>query len=310
MVQIPNLVQDLSLRSQTNAVMIDTARFTLEQFNRFFSTANPAPAKLAAQLASYSAAYDRLNSSYAMQMKSLDTAQISSLDSEGDQLFYAVTGTVDAFMRMTFDAEKQRKAEVFSAFIRKFSIDTRENMISEWSKIQQACEEWAGSAALQEAATALGLSGAMARLQTIAATLRQTITQRSEDAPQAQAMKQAREAFYPEYRALILLLNSFAAVDDDPARFSQLVGTLNRNIDYVRIHAMSDSSAAGTSANSGNSGTGSGGSSNSENNGNNENPGTGSSGSGDNENNSGGGSSTPTTPTDPTEPVVGEGDEG
>lgn len=72
---------------------------------------------------------------------------------------YAVTGTVEAFMRMTFDAEKQRKAQVFNEFIRKYKIDTRENMISEWSKIQQACEEWSESAVLQEAATALDWPG-------------------------------------------------------------------------------------------------------------------------------------------------------
>lgn len=264
MVQIPALVQELNLRNQTNAVIIDTARFTIEQFNLFFTASNPAPAKLASQLANCSAAYGRMNSSYAVQVKSLDTADIKNLDTEGDQLVYAVTGTVEAFMRMAFDPEKQRKAQVFNEFFRKYNIDTRENMISEWSKIQQACEEWSETTALQDAATALGLAGAMARLQEVATTLRQTITQRSAEAPEAQAMKNAREAFYPEYRTLILLLNSFAAVDDDPTRFSQLIGTLNRNIDYVRIHAMSGTSAAGTS------GTGGGGSSTTDP----ENPGT------------------------------------
>ena len=258
MVPIPILVQDFNLRNLTNAVVIDTGKFTIDQFNLFFTASNPAPAKLAQQLASSSSAYDRMNAAYALQMKSLDTADISSLDSEGDQLVYAVTGTVEAFMRMAFDAEKQRKAQVFNEFWRKYKIDAKENMISQWSKIQQACEEEAGSAELQAAAEALGLTGAMARLSAIATELRQKITERSAEAPEAQAMKNAREAFYPEYRALILLLNSFAAVDDDPTRFSQLISTLNKNINYVRIHAMAGGSAAGTSNSGGGDGSSTG----------------------------------------------------
>ena len=306
MVPIPILVQELNLRNQTNAVIIDTARFTIEQFNLFFTPSNPAPAKLALQLTSCTSAYDRMNASYAIQVKSLDTADIKGLDTEGDQLVYGVTGTVDAFKRMTFDAEKQRKAQVFDLFFRKYGIDPKENMISQWSKIQQACEEWSGSAELQDAATALGLAGAMARLSQIATTLRQKITDRSAEAPEAKAMQNAREAFYPEYRTLRLLLNSFAAIDDDPTRFSQLIGTLNRNIDYIRIHAMSSSSAAGTS------GQGGGGSTTSpENTDTPENPGT-----GDNQ----GGGTTPTNPTTPENPDTpdnpgtggtgGTGDEG
>lgn len=300
MVQIPTLVQELNLRNQTNAVIMDTARFTIEQFNLFFTASNPAPAKLTSQLADCRSAYDRMNASYAMQMKSLDTSEIKSMDDEGDQLVYAVTGTVEAFMRMTFDAEKQRKAQVFNEFIRKYKIDTRENMISEWSKIQQACEEWAESAVLQEAATALGLAGAMARLQAIATTLRQTITQRSAEAPEAQAMQKAREAFYPEYRTLILLLNAFAAVDEDATRFSQLIGTLNRNIDYVRIHAMSGTSASGGSGTGGSGTSGGtstdGGSTDPGTTTDPENPGTG-----------GGGSTDPGTTTDPENPGTGGG---
>ena len=242
---IPSLVVDVALTRMSNAVVVDTGKFTIDQFNLFFTPSNPAPAKLARQLVSGSYAYDRLNAAYALQMKSLDTEDIANLDKEGDQLVYAVTGTVEACMRMAFDAEKQRKAQVFNEFWRKYKVDAKENMIAEWSKVQQACEEEAESAELQAAAEALGLTGAMARLAAIAAELRQKITERSAEAPEAQAMKNAREAFYPEYRALILLLNSFAAVDDDPTRYSQLIGTLNRNINYIRIHAMNSGPAAG-----------------------------------------------------------------
>ena len=46
MVEIPILVQDFNLRNLTNAVIVDTAKFTRDQFNQFFTSSNPAPAKL------------------------------------------------------------------------------------------------------------------------------------------------------------------------------------------------------------------------------------------------------------------------
>ena len=57
-------------------------------------------------------------------------------------------------------------------------------------------------------------------------------------------MKQAREAVYPEYRALILLLNAFAVTDSEPDRYAALIFQLNNNIDYVKIHAMTKGTAS------------------------------------------------------------------
>ena len=62
--------------------------------------------------------------------------------------------------------------------------------------------------------------------------------------PAQQQMKQARLAAYPEYKALIQILNAFAITDDERSyEYGELIKTLNGNIDYVRIHAMSKSAA-------------------------------------------------------------------
>ena len=248
MEQIPNLVQELALNRTTNAVCISVGKYTLDQFDEFFTPQNPAPAKLARQLVSYRGRYTALDDVYAQQLKAEETESIASLDTEGDQLVYAVKGMVDAYRRMDFDSEKKSAATRFHEFFRKHRIDPTENMISEWSKIEQFCGEWNATPSLQADAQTLGLTAAMTRLAAIEVELRQQMTARNDAAPEAQAVKKAREALYPEYRALILLLNSFAAVSDDPQAYALLISRLNKNIDYVRQHAMSG--GGGSSSNS------------------------------------------------------------
>ena len=254
MENIPTLVQELALQRATNAVCISVVKYTIDQFDEFFTQENPAPAKLARQLLSCRGRYGVLDDVYAQQLKAEETEAISNLDKEGDQLVYGVKGVVDAYRRMDFDTEKKAAAGRFYTFMRKHRIDPTENMISEWSKIQQFTDEWSNTSSLQADAATLGLTGAMTRLAAIEVELRQLMTSRNDAAPEAQAVKNAREALYPEYRALILLLNSFAVVDDDPQAYALLINRLNKNIDYVRQHAMASGSGSSSSSSNGQSG--------------------------------------------------------
>lgn len=239
MEQIPVLVDELGVARLQNAVYVGLMKFTLDQMNNEFDVDNPAPGKLGLQLTSYTAAYNVLNNAYALQMKRMETADIAALDSEGDQLIYGVKGMLEATLRMTYDQERMQKAQVFNEFVRKYRLDPTENMLAEWSKVQQMTEEWAGNAHLRMCGEALGLNGPMTRLQAIADEIRRLMTERNAATPEAQAMKQARAAMDDEYRALILILNSYAVVDSDTERFNVLIRALNKNIEYIRKHAMS-----------------------------------------------------------------------
>ena len=139
---------------------------------------------------------------------------------------------------MTYLPAKKQAGDRTMVFLKKYRLDVRENMVSEWSKMQQLCEEAAGSAAIGADMATLGLTDVMARLTEIAALLRQKLTERSAQMPAQQAMKQARETIYPEYRVLIQLLNAFALIDQNAERYNVLISALNANIDYVKIHAM------------------------------------------------------------------------
>ena len=155
MENIPNLVQELNLRNTTNAVCISVVKYTIDQFDEFFTQENPAPAKLARQLVSCRARYSALDDVYAQQLKADETEEIAGLDKEGDQLVYGVKGLVDAFRRMDFDSEKKSAAGRYYTFMRKHRIEPTENMIAEWSKIQQFTAEWVASPSLQADAETL-----------------------------------------------------------------------------------------------------------------------------------------------------------
>lgn len=244
-----------------NAVLVGTMKFTLDQFDLFFNTQNPAPTRLAAQLAEFRNSYDGLNAAYALTRESLLTVDISGLDDEGDQLYMGAKDTVEGARRMTYVQARKQAGDRLWIFMKKYDVNVKENMISEWSKLQQMTEEANNSATLTADLATLGLTEMWARLTEIATLLRDKLTERSGELPALQAMKQAREAIYPEYRLLIELLKAYARIDADIHRFDTLVSILNNNLDYVRIHAMKDGgSTVGqggsgeTPANSGSSG--------------------------------------------------------
>lgn len=243
MVNIPTLVQDLALTKLTNSVYVGTMKFTIDTVEAFvlsLPSEHPDVEMVAEQLREAKKAYQTLDAAYKLTLRSALTDEIAALDAEGDQVFLAVKEMVAAALRMTFDAEKMRQAQVYSEFLRKYKVNVQENMISEWSKLQQLCEEAASTEALTQAEAALGLTAAMDRLTAIAAQIRQKITQRSGELPEAEQMKKARAAMDPEYKALIVVINSSAVFTTNPA-YNNVIKTLNGNINYVRIHAMSKS---------------------------------------------------------------------
>ena len=245
MIQIPEQVKDAPIVRMKNAVLVGTMKFTLDRFDASFDAEeNPAPPRLAAQLAEFRTSYEALNTAYALTRESLITQDIAALDEEGDQLYLGLKETVEGARRMTYMPARKEAGDRLLVFLKKYRIDVRENMIEEWSKLQQMTEEADGDVLVRQDIATLGLTDLMTRLTAIAAELRQKMTERSAGLPAQKAMKQAREAVYPEYRALILLLNAFAVTDSEPDRYAALIFQLNNNIDYVKIHAMTKGTAS------------------------------------------------------------------
>ena len=248
MVNIPILIPEFGIARLTNSVYVGTMKFTIDTVVAFlgeFPSEHPDVVLVTEQLAEMRKAYQTLDAAYALTLRSAVTDEIAALDAEGDQVFLAVKEMVAAAMRLTFDTEKLRHAQVYSEFLKKYKVNVQENMISEWSKIQQLCEEAAASQTLTQAEAALGMTAAMDRLTAIATQIRQKITQRSGELPEAEQMKKARAAMDPEYRAMITVINA-SAVFTRNTSFDNLIKTLNGNLNYVRIHAMSKTAAGDT----------------------------------------------------------------
>ena len=291
MISTPTLVQEAPIVRMTNSVLVGTMKFTLDQFDANFNSQNAAPARLAAQLTEYRDRYNTLNSAYALTRESLITLDIQGLDEEGDQLFIGMKETVEGARRMTAVPARKQAGDRLWVFMKKYGIDVKENMISEWSKQQQMTEEANNSAQLTADLATLGLTEMWARLTEITTMLRDKLTERSGELPAQKAMKQAREAIYSEYRLLIQLLNAYALVDSDVHKFDALISTLNNNIDYIRVHAMTNGGS--TQGNGGTTPTTPD---------NPDNPGT-----GDNTGGGGTGTTTPTNPDTPSDPGTGGG---
>jgi hypothetical protein len=241
MIQKVLSVQDVPVARMTNSVLVGTMKFTLDQFEQFFTIQNPAPARLAAQFAEFTASYKALNEAYALTRESLVTVDIQGLDTEGDQLFIGLKETIEGARRMTVVPTRKQAGDRLQVFIKKYQVDVKENMVSEWSKLQQMTEEGNNSTQITQDLATLGLTELWARLTEIAAELRAKLTERSAELPAQQSMKLARETVAAEYRMLIDVLNAYALIDNDLHRFDSLISTINNNIYYVRVHAMAKS---------------------------------------------------------------------
>lgn len=80
MIQIPEQVKDAPIVRMKNAVLVGTMKFTLDRFDASFDAEeNPAPPRLAAQLAEFRTSYDALNAAYALTRESLITQDIAAL---------------------------------------------------------------------------------------------------------------------------------------------------------------------------------------------------------------------------------------
>ena len=103
MIQIPEQVKDAPIVRMKNAVLVGTMKFTLDRFDASFDAEeNPAPPRLAAQLAEFRTSYEALNTAYALTRESLITQDIAALDEEGDQLYLGLKETVEGARRMTY----------------------------------------------------------------------------------------------------------------------------------------------------------------------------------------------------------------
>ena len=223
---------------QTHFVGLMT--FTKDQYLGFFTQENPAPAKVAEQWAVFLPAYNVLNEAYQFDKYSLDTGKLKKADDDCDHLFMAVKKMTQAQKAFEFNLPVKEAAERMMVCIDKYDINVEEDYLGENNKLQQMLEEINNSPSLTADAQTLGLTPALGQLSTSVTLMRTLLTQRGMAAPSKGAMKAARAAMEEAYRWLIVIINAATLMDENPSRFSNFILALNRNIDYLRVHALTN----------------------------------------------------------------------
>ena len=221
---------------QTHFVGLMT--YTKEQFAAFFTTANPAPVKLAAQLTVFNQKYDALDAAYRVNHYSLDTEKLKKADEDCDHTVMGMKKMTAAQQTFDFNPPVKEAADRMMLCIDKFDIDVAEDYLGENNKLQQFVHEIETSEQLTADVQTLGLQPSLTQLKEKVTLMRDLLTQRGLAQAPKGVMKAARAAMEPEYRWLIAALNAYTFVDENPQRFASLISVLNNNIDYLRIHAL------------------------------------------------------------------------
>ena len=236
-------VQNVPLSYLKLTHFVGLMTFTKDQYLGFFTQENPAPAKVAAQWALFQSAYNVLNNAYQFDKYSLDTERLKKTDDDCDHVFMAVKKMTQAQQAFEFNASVKDAADRMMVCIDKYRIDVEEDYLGENNKLQQLIEDISTSPSLTADAQTLGLTSALAQLSDLVTQMRTLLTQRGMAAPSKGAMKAARATMEDAYRWLIVIINAATMMDDNPNRFSNFILALNRNIDYLRVHALTNGGA-------------------------------------------------------------------
>ena len=225
---------DFGIRQPDNSLFMGLVTFSKTACAAFFTTENPAPAKLAAQLTVFDACYDRLNRAYRPVQTANETKLIHDADAKCDKLYMAMRQATEPQTRFDFDPTRQSQALLVWNNMNKYRIDVNENMQSENNKLQQLCEDFDSDAALMAAAEAIGVAQYVSQLKAAVLELRQLLTQRHDSRQDIGEMKAARAAMEPEWKLLCRLINAYALTDENEHRFDPLITTINRELEDLR----------------------------------------------------------------------------
>ena len=289
-------VQNVPLSYLKLTHFVGLMTFTKDQYLGFFTQENPAPAKVAEQWAEFLSAYNVLNEAYQFDKYSLDTGKLKKTDDDCDTTFMAVKKMTQAQQNFEFNLPVKEAADRMMVCIDKYDIDRAEDYLGENNKLQQMLEEINNSPSLTADAQTLGLTSALAQLSTLVTLMRTLLTQRGMAAPSKGAMKAARAAMEEAYRWLIVIINAATMMDANPSRFSNFILALNRNIDYLRVHALTNGGATDGSGSNSNGSNGSNGQNGSNEGGETPDPGTGGNDGGQQGGGQQGGGETPVNP--------------
>ena len=228
------------------------------RFANFFTAQNPAPARVAAQLACFNAAIAAEDGFFKISTKSDLTPLIQEWDTKRDNNTSSLRAMAQAFALNPADAQKQADGQRVLDLMRHYALSNDDNYENQGSKTLQFCQAIDGSTTNTAAITNIGATAFYQGLKEANEQCRALIDQRNlerSEAPQ-QTMVDLRAKTEAEYRDLIFITNAYAMTNDDIHAWDPLLNVLNEDINYYEktVFAGNGSSSGNNGGNSGEGG--------------------------------------------------------
>ena len=230
------LVPFLDLTHFPNDLHLQLNQTQDEQMDAEFDVDNPAPGKLAQAIADHKAAVATENSAYIVSRSSEYTEQIAEQDSIRDTKIDEATGIANAMAKVASLPAMQQAAQVWLRGWNVYKPNPKSAYEAETTAIQQWYEDYQADADQQQAARTLGIEQIIADMVAANNEVHRLIVLRENTQGQQQntsiSLKDARQATDKAYKWMILCLNSYKVIDQDPGRFTVVTSNLIAQQEY------------------------------------------------------------------------------
>ena len=230
------LVPFLDLTHFPNDLHLQFNQTQDEQMDAEFDVDNPAPGKLATAIADHKAAVATENSAYIVSRSSEYTEQIAEQDAIRDTKIDEATSVANAMAKVASLPQMQQAAQVWLRGWNVYKPNPKSAYEAETTAIQQWYEDYQADADQQQAARTLGIEQIIADMVAANNEVHRLIVLRENTQGQQQntsiSLKDARTATDKAYKWMILCLNSYKVVDQDPDRFTTVTSNLIAQQEY------------------------------------------------------------------------------
>lgn len=230
------LVPYIDLGNFPNDLHLQLNQTQDEQMDAEFDVDNPAPGKLAQAIADHKAAVATENSAYIVSRSSEYTEQIAEQDAIRDTKIDEATSVANAMAKVASLPAMQQAAQVWLRGWNVYKPNPKSAYEAETTAIQQWYEEYQADPDQQQAARTLGIEQIIADMVAANNEVHRLIVLRENTQGQQQntsiSLKDARQATDKAYKWMILCLNSYKVIDQDPDRFTVVTSNLIAQQEY------------------------------------------------------------------------------
>lgn len=222
------------------------------RFANFFTSENPAPARVATQLACFNAALTAEDDFFKVITKSNLTPLIEEWDRKRDNNTSSLRAMSQAYAINNADTQKQADGQSILDLMKHYKLNINDNYENQGSKTLQFTQAVDSSAQVTAAIANIGATAFYQGIKEANEQCRALIDQRNlerSELPQ-QSMVNLRAKTEAEYRDLIFITNAYAMTTEDIHEWDPLLNVLNEDIYYYEKTIFAGSGGSSSSGGS------------------------------------------------------------